>query len=256
MNLAALAAPSFSGLRHLDLFDVNMYRDDFLNAMTWCTNLERLSILLHRPRWTPGPGPYAPWLGYFPPTMDIVTPFDVATILSQSPARATLRTLIIEYPRECEFVMWPGNIGDLRALTRLETLVIGGNALFGSYPDEPEWVVTWGTLDFDRLRMRLPLNLQELHVFNLAYRPGDDGRQELQSAVDVLVANDLLEGIVRPLKVVVHEDDPDATSPRFNAASYPSRGGHGGPGAGSRPGSWAEHFFSYQRVPLFSHHGI
>jgi len=106
----------FASLKRLDLFDMNMKPADFKAAMQRCPNLQCLTYLAFRPLWpSPEVNPN------FVPRWFPVTPREISQILSTSPVRHTLRTLIIECPRELKAEHSPGTIGNLQVPTSIVT---------------------------------------------------------------------------------------------------------------------------------------
>lgn len=191
----AFPVSMFGSLRRLDLFDVQLKTSDFQAAIDCCPRLECLSYLAYR--WVfldPEDPNFVPeWLP--------VTPREISHILSTSPVRHTLRVLMIECPREFEAEQSPGTIGSLEALTKLELLVIGGNAVSGNYTSDaaPDW-----TPDHDpRLINLLPVGLLRLCIFNVWYCAPPIPGQEIPALVKTL-KEDVdreaeLTGVRRPL---------------------------------------------------------
>jgi hypothetical protein len=242
---ASFPVEMFASLRRLDLFDVKMTAVDFKAAMQCCPKLEWLTYLDFRRFW-PGlevnPN-FVP--GWFP-----VTPREISQILSSSPIRHTLRTLMIECPRELEAEHSPGTIGSLQALTKLQFLIIGGNAMSGNYTSaaDPGW-----TPEHDpRLFNLLPVGLLRLFIFNLWYREGNIPRQEIKALVETL-SEDIqrereLTGFLRPVRF--GHVGLGTTYPRFHLL-MPSWVDLRAPAADRSDADrrhyfWPDHFYSFQ----------
>jgi len=193
---ASFPVEMLASLRRLDLFDVKLTAADFKAAMQCCPKLEWLTYLDFRRFW-----PSQEEDPNFVPEWFPVTPREISQILSSSPIRHTLKTLMIECPRELEAEHSPGTIGSLQALTKLQFLVIGGNAISGNYTSaaNPDWTPEHDASLFNLL----PVGLLRLFVFNVWYREGNIPRQEIKALVDTL-SEDIqrereLTGFLRPV---------------------------------------------------------
>lgn len=235
----AFPVSMFGSLKRLDLFDVQLKTSDFQAAIDCCPRLECLSYLAYRFVYLDPEDPN------FVPEWLPVTPREISHILSTSPVRHTLRVLMIECPREVEAWQSPGTIGNLRALTKLQLLVIGGNAVSGNYKSDeaPDW-----TPEHDpRLFNLLPVGLLRLCIFNVVYCALPLSGQEISALVKTL-KEDIdreaeLTGVRRPLGcgyVGVGTKDP-----RFTLM-MPSWADVGLSAEDRRLIYWADHFYSFQ----------
>jgi hypothetical protein len=140
---------ALASLKRLDLIEGELNADNFRSVVQHCPNLEHLAFLSRERRWT-------------------ATPREISQILSYSPLRHKLKTLSLERFRDLDTAE---TIGTLHALTALERLIIGGNALLGGStdPTNPNLQHEHGEGD-TRLSNILPPNLLHLDMFNLGPR--------------------------------------------------------------------------------------